>query len=158
SQADLLAERVSSEAAAAVHPPVERAAPPAVLDHQMQPRADGRTVRLPALQRDRHPVVAEARVLEQDIAESVARVGAAELLENILVAVIVEVRKGHAMALLQVAESTGGCDVREARSSAVVIHGVGDEPLVFGKTGAQVEIEPPVVVEIAEVRAHRKIL
>ena len=64
---------------------------------------------------DGDPVVAEARVLVEGVLEeAVAREGAAHLLEDVLVAVVVEVGERDGVALLEVAEAARGRDVREA--------------------------------------------
>ena len=49
------------------------------------------------------PVVAVARVLEEGVCVPVAREGAAQFDEHVLVAVVVEVGEGDAVALLEMA-------------------------------------------------------
>ena len=53
---------------------------------------------------DRDPVIPEARVLVEGVAEPVAREGSPHLLEDVLIAVVVEVREDHAVALLEMTE------------------------------------------------------
>ena len=59
-------------------------------------------------------MVPEARVLVQHVAEPVAGVGPAHLLEEVLVPVQVQVREDDPVPLLHVTEPRGGRHVREA--------------------------------------------
>ncbi len=58
------------------------------------------------------------------------------------------------MALLQVAEVAGRRHVLEVAAARVAEHPVGDERAHVGIAGAQVDVEPAVVVEVAEVETH----
>ena len=69
-----------------------------VVDVQADAGANRRAVGFRADQLEFDPVVAEARVLEDGVHRAVAGVGAAELFEDVLVAVVVDVGKGDAVA------------------------------------------------------------
>src|SRR5207244_856124 len=100
-EADGLLKRVPPEAAAAGDVAVEalrRLARHGGLDAG----PDGRPVGLLAHQLDGEPVVVVAGVLEEDVAEAVAGGGAAELDEQVHVAVAVPIAAGHRVPLLEV--------------------------------------------------------
>ena len=59
------------------------------------------------------------------------------------------------MPLLQVTESTGDGDVDELLPTSIPVHVVGHQRVDGRIAGPQVEVEPAVVVEVAEVGPHR---
>ena len=77
--------------------------PPSAIDRHGDPGADRRAVGLHADQLERDPVVAVAGVLEQPQRVRVAGRGAADLEDDFLVAVVVEIGKRDAVALVQLA-------------------------------------------------------
>src|SRR5688572_17616968 len=58
------------------------------------------------------------------------------------------------MAFLQMPESAGGGDILKPNSAVVAKHSVWDQRGKIGISGAQVEIEIAIIIEIAEVGAH----
>ena len=58
------------------------------------------------------------------------------------------------MPLLQVTEAPAGRHVGEARAAAITVHHVGHQPVVRRVSRTEVEVQEPVVVQVAEVDAH----
>jgi len=153
-QTDLQPQGIGPEAPAGVARPVDDPLALRAPAPHPDPRADARPVRLPPLQPQLDPMVPVARVLQQHVRVLVAVVGTPEVFVHVLVAVVVEIREGHRVPLLQRAEPAAGRDILEAPPAVVPEHPVGDERVEIGIAGAEVEIQPAVVVEVAEVRAH----
>ena len=118
--------------------------------------SEGRPVGPGAHQLDRQPVVAVSRVLEQDVVGPVARGRAAGLEEDVGVAVAVPVGEGHAMPLLEVAGPRRGGDVLEPPAAVVSEQHVGHQVRVRRPAGPEVDVQESVIVQVAEVRAHRQ--
>ncbi len=97
-----------------------------------------------------------ARVLEQRTRVLVAGEGTPHVREDVLVAVVVEIGERDAVALLEMAGPGGGRDVDESSPLPIQEHAVGHQHAVRRGSGSQVEIEKAVVVEVAEVRPHRR--
>ncbi len=93
-------------------------------------------------------------LLVEGALEGVAGLGAAHLFEDVFEAGAAEVGEGYAVALLQVAEVGCGGDVLEGAAFGVAEEAVREEGLVGGVAGAEIDVEPAVVVEVAEVGAH----
>ncbi len=71
--------------------------PSGVFDRDLDARADGRAIRSDADQSHPEPVVAVTRILEQSKCVRIAWRGAADLEDDFLVAVVVEVRECDAV-------------------------------------------------------------
>ena len=85
----------------------------------------------------------------------VASEGAAHLLEDVLVAVVVDVAEGDRRGPSAGGRSCPAVVTSWKRVPAVVAeHPVGHQRAEVGVAGAEVEVEPAVVVEVAEVEAH----
>lgn len=82
--------------------------------------------------------------------------GAAHLFEDILVAVVIDITKGNAVALLQMPEPAGGGHILEVSALGVAEHAIGNEHAEDWVARAHVKIEVPIVIEVAKVDAHRK--
>src|SRR6185369_15690743 len=95
-EAERLAQRVRAEAPAAVHVAMNRALDAVLGDVAADVRADPRAVRARADDLHRQPVVAEAGVAEERVAEGVARERSAQVGEDVLIAVAVQVRESDA--------------------------------------------------------------
>ena len=100
------------------------------LHDDLDARAVGEAVRAPALELQREEVVRVAGVLVERVEEVVALVEAAELVEDVLVAVVVEVGERDAVALLEVAEAARDRDVGEVAPADVAQHHVRHERVV----------------------------
>src|ERR1700683_5001326 len=119
-------------------------------------RADRGTVAMDALQLTADPAVIVLTGVDiERIVKGITRIGAAGLDKDILVAVVVDIGESHTMAFLQVADTGGLGNVGEVTAFDVVEHPVGDERGEVGVAGAEIHIQPAVVVDIAEIRAHR---
>src|SRR5437667_8580975 len=99
-------------------------------------------------------MVCMAGILIQNAPELVVWVDPAHDFEDVLVAVVVDVAEGNPMALLQMAEPAGRAYVLESLSFVISKHPVRDQRGEARIAGAQVEIEPSVVVQIAEIGSH----
>ncbi len=77
-------------------------------------------------------------------------------MEKILVAVIIDISEGDSVTLLKMSETTGEGDIVESATEVVAEHDVGHHGLVPRLAGAEIDVQPAVVVEVAEVRAHRQ--
>ena len=86
-------------------------------------RPDGETVGLPAAQLQAHPGRAGGGILVECIGEGVVGIGAAHLVQEVLIAVVVEIAEGHSVTLLQVTEAGGEGHVDET-PAAVAVRGV----------------------------------
>src|SRR6516164_5797958 len=94
------------------------------------------------------------RVLVEDARISVAEKCATHLLENILGAVIFQVAKGHGMPLLQMPEAAVGGYVLKISAAIVMEHSIRQQRFICRLAGAEIDVEPTVVVKVAKVRAH----
>ena len=155
-QADGRRQRVVAEARAAADDAVDRA--PAVGPGQAHthPGADRGAVGPRADQAQRQPAIAVARVLEEDVVRLVAGHGAAGLEEQVQVAVAVPVGERDAVPLLKMPRARGDRHVLEPAAADIVHQDVGHQVGIGRAAGAQVEIEEAVVVDVAEIRAHRQ--
>ena len=133
---------------------MERARFPFLFDVHPDPCADGATIRTRTLEFELEPVIREAGVLEQDVGIHVAGHRTTHVFVHILIPVIVDVSKGNAMAFLQVSKAAGCGDVLEEASLRVSIHPVRNHREQVRVAGAEVEVEPAVVVEVSEVATH----
>ena len=106
-------------------------------------------------QLDFQPVTARPRVSEQGVVRLIARRRAAQLHEQVEVAVAIVVGKGDAVPLLEMARPGRAGDVLEPEALDVAEHQLDVQALVRHVAGPQVDVEEPVVVHVAEVRAHR---
>ena len=94
-------------------------------------------------------------VFKEDVLEHVPGISSAHDRIDILVAVVVEVAKGHAVPLLQMAEAAGGGNVLEEATAGIAEHAVGHDRAERRRPRADVKIQPTVVVEVAEIATHR---
>src|SRR5215831_16926623 len=95
-ETDVLAQRARAEAAPAPDVTIDRPWFAVFENLHADSRANRGPVRLDAHGLDGNPVVPETGVLVQDAVIPVARLGAAHLLEDVLVAVVVEIGKRDA--------------------------------------------------------------
>src|SRR5690606_36261979 len=108
-----------------------------------------------AYQTHGEPMATNAGVLEQHIAEAIAAIGTPHHGKHILVAIVIEVGKRHRMPLLQMSEAAAHGDVLQRPAAVVAQHYVWHQAEVLRVTGAEVAIEPTVIVDIPKVAAHR---
>src|SRR5690349_16455614 len=73
-----------------------------------------------------------------------------------MVAVVINVSKRNAVALLQVAEPAGARYILKAFAAVIAKHPVWNNRRKIRISGADVEIQKTVVVEVTEVGAHPK--
>lgn len=119
SQPDLLLERVAAETSAGADGGMDVPLAGLLADVHPNAGAHGAAVRLHALEQQRDPMVAMPGVQVEHVLEPVALHGAAHVLENILIAVVVQVAEGHAVSLLEMAKSAGDGDILEKLASAL---------------------------------------
>ncbi len=106
-------------------------------------------------------VVGLALVQEELVRPHIARPEATEAGVDILVAIPIEVRKDDAVALLNCTEAVEHRDI--VGSGALATLGSAEEHLIrqdvpaLGPPRAEVPIESPIVVEVAEVDTHRRL-
>ena len=101
-------------------------------------------------------MIAVPGVFQQHGAESVIRVRTADDFKDILIAVVVEVRKGDGVAFLQMTEAAGSSDILELLSVGIAKSEVGHDGREIRIAGAREKIEPAIVVQIAEIERHRE--
>src|SRR5713226_4906820 len=121
----------------------------------VDPRANRGTIGLGPFEFQSDPMISIARILIEHAISLVAREGTAHFFKYVLVAIIVDVPKGDAVALLQVAESAGGGDLLKELAVLVSEHAVGDQGRQGRIASAGVEVQKTVIVQVAKVRAHR---
>src|SRR5262245_6077815 len=156
SEPDVRAQARGAEAASARHRAEDLAARAVLGNLQPQARADPRPVRLLADETQLDPAVPVAGIAVEGAPELVGGKGAADHREHVLVPVIVDVAERDRVALLQVPEAPGGRDVLKVATARVAEHLVRHDICDRRGTGAEKEVEPAVVVEVAEVRTHRE--
>ena len=84
---------------------------------------------------------AEAGILVQGVEVGVLRIEAAELLEDILITIVVDIGEGDRVALGEVAKATCVGDVCEALSADAPVHHVRQQSLVARIAGAEEVVE-----------------
>ena len=151
---DLLSQWIRAEAGPGAERAMDGAGTGGRFEEDVDAGSDGGAIGANTFKVQPKPAVGGTGILEQAVVGVVAGEGATHDHVDILVAVVVEVGEGHAMALLQVAGAGGGADVLEMGAAVVSVHPVGDERGEVGVSGGEVEVEPSIVVEIAEVAAH----
>ncbi len=72
-------------------------------------------------------MVAMAGILKEDIVGQIPGIGASYDRIDVLVAVIVEIAEGHAVAFLQVPEPTRGGNLLKQLTSGVAEHAIGHD-------------------------------
>ena len=100
--------------------------------------------------------VSVARVFEEYILVEVARIGAAKHRVDVLIAVVVDIGEGDAVALLDMAEAAGRARVLKTATAFVAQHAVGQQRAQVGIAGADIAIEPAIVVYVSEIGPHRQ--
>lgn len=100
SKTNLLPQRIRTKTSTAVHPVIDISMLASLEDIDGNPRADGRTIRLPSDQLDLDSVVHATRILVQAICSTIARKGTTHLLKHVLISILVDIRKGDRMAFL----------------------------------------------------------
>src|SRR6202042_1899294 len=103
SQADVLFEWRRTERSSATDCAIDGSLSPLILHRDLDARAESRAVGFHALQFDADPVVAMAGIFEEAEHVAVATDGAAGYREDILVAIAVDVGKGHRVPLVNLA-------------------------------------------------------
>src|SRR5688572_31620939 len=156
-QPDLKREAPGAERASGAHRSTDGSRPAAgIHDLELHPRADGGTIGRAALEREPDPgIAAPARILEQRAGEPVAGERSAQNHVDVLVAVAIEIRECGAVALPEMPEASGQGDLLEPLSLHAPEHSIGDDGVEVGIPGADVEVQPAVVVEVAVVAPHR---
>ena len=99
-------------------------------------------------------MVAVPGVFEQDIGGDIAGVGSAHGGVDILVPVVVDVAEGDGVPLLPVAETSGDRNLLEECPAGVAEHAVGDRGGQAGVSGADVEVQVAVVIQVSKITAH----
>ena len=156
-QADQLDQAVAAEAGVVADRAVDRPRRPIrALRLGLDAGPDRRAIGLGADQLDLQPVAAVAGVPEQEVVRPVARNRTADLDEQVEVAVAVLVGEGDAVPLLKMAGTRGQGHVQKPPARLVLEHQVGDEVLERHPAGPEIEVEIAVVVDVAEVAAHRR--
>ena len=100
-------------------------------------------------------MVAVPGVCKEHIGVHVPGIGPADHGVDVLIPVVVYIAEGDAVSLLQVSEAAGRGHVFKTLPAGIAEHSVGHQRSVIRVAGANVEVEPAVVVEVAEVAAHR---
>mmetsp|Transcript_1426 Transcript_1426/g.4870 ORF Transcript_1426/g.4870 Transcript_1426/m.4870 type:complete len:242 (-) Transcript_1426:1967-2692(-) len=96
-----------------------------------------------------------AGIHEGGVGDGVADEGPADVGEDVLVPVVLEIGEGNGVALLKVAETPLEGDVLEGAVPEVPPHDIRNEATHVGHAGAEVEVEEPVVIDVADVETHR---
>ena len=101
------------------------------------------------------PVVALAGILEQPQGVTVRGHRAANLRDDVLVAVAVEIGEGDAVSLVQLARAGRGGDAHERLALLVQQQLVRQDRSKRRAAHAEIHVEVAVVVDVAEVGGHR---
>src|SRR5581483_4756331 len=141
-QADLLPQRIRPETAACADRPVDFARSASFQCRHLDPRADGRPVRLHAFQLERQPVVAEPRILVQHVIGRIPVVDAAHALEDVLSADVSQVAERNSMPLLEMPEAARCRHLLEAFPLRVAEHPVRRQEGQVARSRPHIEVEP----------------
>src|SRR5258708_19385404 len=95
-----------------------------------------------------------AGVLEEPTPEFIGGIGAADHLEDVLRAVVVDIAECHRVALLQMTESSRGGDVLKELSMGVPEHLVRHDVRERRGSRSDAEVEPSVFYLFASVPSH----
>src|SRR5439155_23353482 len=155
-QSDLLLQAVPPEAAARAARGIDVARTGRCRDAHLEAAAYRRSVRPPPLQPEGDEMAPVSGIHEQDGRGHVALEPATHLLEDVLVAVVVDVAERHAVPLLEIADVGREGDVLEGFPLGVAEQPVRDQGTQGRLAVAEIDVGPAVVVEIAEVRSHRQ--
>src|SRR5262249_19640235 len=98
---------------------------------------------------------AMSRILEQSKRVRVTRRRSPQLLDDVLVAIIVDVGEGNAVAFVQLTGAGRGGDVDEGSSAVVPQQYIRKQRTVRRAARSEVHVEKAVVVDVAEVGGHR---
>src|SRR5688572_3556645 len=151
---DMLQQGRGAEGSAAADAPVHDAPPALAFHGDADTRADRGAVRLDADELDRDPVIAVAGVFEQAQRVRVARRGAADLEHDLLVAILIEVGKRDAVPLVQLAGPRRRRHVDKRPAALVAQQQTRHQRGVRRVSSSEIDIEKPVIVDVAEVGAH----
>src|SRR5262249_4566880 len=81
---------------------------------------------------------------------------AADIDVYVFVTVVVDVAEGYAVAFLQMARASRRCHIGESLPRLIAEGEIRHERRIRWRAGSEVNIEKAVVVQVAEVRAHRR--
>ena len=95
-----------------------------------------------------------SRVFEKPESMPIARNRPAHHFQQILVAVVVDIRKRHAVPFVQLAGAGGSRDIHERFSRFVMQQHIGQQSGIGRFSGAEINIGIAVVIHIAEIRTH----
>ena len=123
---------------------------------EVNANSEAGSVGFDAVEADSDPVVVVAGVLEECVLVPVAGKEPAQLVIEVLVTVVVDVDEGDAVTLLEMSEPARGSDVQESLPPIISQHDVGHQGMELRIASRQVNVEPAVVVDVAEVGAHGK--
>ena len=156
-ETDFLLQAGPAKGTAVAHNPVNLPFPVIAPGFDDDSRTHAEPVRLDANQPQCHPVSVVAGVFKQHVTESIAGVKSAQLMEQVLVSVIVQVTERHSVTLLDVPEPATKSNIGKFPAFFVTVHGVRYLRLEGRFTGAEVEIQPAVIIDIAVVGSHRQV-
>jgi hypothetical protein len=94
-------------------------------------------------------------VLEQRIVPRVAGISAAQHHEDVEVSVAVPVGHPDPVSLLEMAGARRVGEVLEASSLDVLEQDIGHQAVGRHPAGLEIDIEEPIVVDVAEIHPHR---
>ena len=109
-------------------------------DSNPDPRPNRRAIRLHPDQPHRQPPVAIPRVHVQRVEKAVAGVEPANLHEDVLVAVPVNIPERYPMSLLDMPKTRRECDIRERLAAIVPIRHIRRECVERRKSGSEVDV------------------
>ena len=99
-------------------------------------------------------MIAVAWIFQQHARVRIAWERPAQHLENVLRAIAIEIRKRDCVPFLELAETARCRNIQKAAPAVVAKHAIGQQRFVFGRAGAEIAIQPAVVIEVAKARPH----
>src|SRR5258708_10625992 len=125
-----------------------------VLDGELNVSANRGAITLGSYQPQTDPVVAVAGILEQTNGVAIARDRASSFGNDLFIAVVIEVGEGNAVPLMKFARARRRGNVDKFLPELVVKENIRQNVAVRWSSSAQVKIEKPVVIDIAEIGTH----
>ena len=100
-------------------------------------------------------MIAMTWIQKQNIAIIITAKRAAHHFINVLVAIIIEIRKGNPMPLLNMPKPARRCHILKKFPLCISEHPVRNQRGKIRITRSQIKVQPPIIVQIPKICSHR---
>src|ERR1700730_9613268 len=125
-----------------------------ILDGELDAGANRGAITFGSYQMEADPVVAVPGILEQTNGVPIARDRASGFGNDVFIAIVTKVGEGNAVSLVKFARARGRGNVDKFLPWLVVKENIRQNVAVRWSSSAQIKIEKPVVINIAEIGTH----